>query len=116
MGSKGSRLSAQAPQKFSFWTFCTANGEHYAYPNSNIIPLGEAVGQVSQTTFFTPPQLSGAVERQAVAAALQTKSGADLLLNYVSEAKLTTVGFIFIFDYTVHGTAAQMEVGGKPLR
>ena len=27
MGSKGSRLSAQAPQKFSFWTFCTANGE-----------------------------------------------------------------------------------------
>ena len=89
---------------------------HYAYPNSNIIPLGEAVGQASQTTFFTPPQLSGAVERQAVAAALQTKPGADLLLNYVSEAKLITVWFIFIFDYTVHGTAAKMEVGGKPLR
>ena len=89
---------------------------HYSYPNSNVIPLGEAVGQVSQIAFFMPPELSGALERQAVEAALQTKPGAELLLNYVSEAKLTTVVFIFILDYTVHGTAAKMEVGRKPLR
>lgn len=89
---------------------------HYDYPNSNIKPLGEAVGKTSQVTLFVPPQQYGEIERQAVEAALRTKPGADLLINYVSETKLTILPIIYIMNYTVHGTAASMSVGSQKIK
>ena len=86
---------------------------HYDYPNSNIKPLGEAVGRTSQVTLFVAPQPNGEIERQAVEAALRTKSGADLLVNYVSETKITILPFVYIMNYSVHGTAATMQIGSQ---
>ncbi len=84
---------------------------HYDYPNSNVKPLGEAVGRTSQISLFVPPQPNGEIERQAVESALRTRQGADLLINYVSETKILMLPFINIMTYSVHGTAAAMPVG-----
>ena len=91
---------------------------HYDYPNSNIKPLGEAVGKASVTSFLVPiMSASGEQERQAVADALKTKPGADLLVNYISETKTTSImNLITIVDYTVHGTAASMLIDKQTLR
>ena len=60
---------------------------------------------------------SGEQERQAVADALKTKPGADLLVNYISETKTTSImNLITIVDYTVHGTAASMLIDKQTLR
>ena len=90
---------------------------HYDYPNSNVKPLGEAVGKVSQTSFFIPPMgINGEMERQAIEDALKTKPGSDILINYISETKRTMLPIINIIDYTVHGTAASMSVGIQKLK
>jgi hypothetical protein len=91
---------------------------HYDFPNSNIKPLGAAVGKASQVTLFIPPMLSGEIERLAVQEALSSKPGSHLLINYVSETKITSLGIIpiHIIDYTVHGTAASMSVGLQKIK
>ncbi len=90
---------------------------HYDYPNSNVKPLGEVVGKVSQTSFFIPPMgINGELERQAIEDALKTKPGADILINYISETKIMMLPIVNILDYTVHGTAASMSVGKQILK
>lgn len=44
---------------------------HYHYPNSNVKPLGEAVGSVSKVSLFARPQEHGEIQRKAVKEALQ---------------------------------------------
>ena len=89
---------------------------HFDYPNSNIKPLGQASGEASQISLFLPPSLSGELERQAVQAALSTKPGADILINYTAETKITALAFIYILAHKVQGTAASMSVGVQDLK
>ncbi len=91
---------------------------HYDYPNSNIKPLGEVVGKADRQISFIPPMrgANGEMERQAIEDALKTKSGADILINYIAETKATTFLYIYILDYTVHGTAASMSIDKQKLK
>lgn len=92
---------------------------HYDYPNSNIKPLGEVVGKADRQVSFLFPPINGAngeMERQAIDDALKTKSGADILINYIAETKMTIFPYIFILDYTVHGTAASMSIDKQKLK
>ncbi len=90
---------------------------HYDYPNSNIKPLGEAIGKARQISFLMPPMgASGEMEREAVEEALKTKPGADILVNYISETKTLMLPYIYVMDYTVHGTAASMLIGKQSLK
>ncbi|MFA5017559.1 MAG: hypothetical protein WC504_08430 [Methylobacter sp.] len=90
---------------------------HYDYPNSNIKPLGEVVGKADrQISFMLPTLANGEMERQAIENALKTKSGADILINYIAETKTTIFPYIFILDYTVHGTAASMSIDKQKLK
>ncbi len=91
---------------------------HFDYPNSNIRPIASASGSTAEVSIgFTPPMLSGEIERAAIADALSKQAGSDLLINYVGERKITSFfNLIHSQTYTVTGTAAKMEVGKQYLK
>jgi hypothetical protein len=91
---------------------------HFDYPNSNIKPIASTSGTVSEISFsFSPPNLSGELERIAIEDALKKQAGADILINFIGEQKTTQILILPIFSitYTVRGTAAKMEVGKQYL-
>lgn len=90
---------------------------HYDYPNSNIKPIANTSGTVSEMAISLKPLgLSGKLERQAISDALGKHSGTDILINYVGEQKRTSLVFIQSVTYTVTGTAAKMEIGKQYLK
>lgn len=90
---------------------------HFDYPNSNIRPLASTSGTVSEISFLTP-NLSGELERSAIADALNKQAGADILINYIGEQKTTQLLILPIYSitYTVRGTASATEVGKQYLK
>lgn len=93
---------------------------HFTYPNSNITPLGSVESSRSKTTFIIPPAISAEDVRGLISEALKKKPGADLIINYGVDTKLTIIPIpifsIFMLDMTLSGTAVKMEVGRKELQ
>lgn len=106
-----------------FLTACTNKSytlnpqSHYDFPNSNIKPIANTSGTVSEISFLSP-NLSGELERIAIADALQKQADADILINFIGEKKITQFLILPIYSvtYTVRGTAAKMEIGKQYLK
>lgn len=88
---------------------------HYVYPNSNVTPLGQTSSQIKKTGFLFPPTFKAKDVDQLYNNALAKYAGADLLIDYNIDTKITSF-FIFHFLKTsIVGTAAQMEVGKQDI-
>lgn len=92
---------------------------HFAYPNSNVEPLGRVTGSASKTRVFSAAVVDKEMIDVAYADALKQKGG-DLLINYKASTNTTMIPLpfipIFITEYTVDGTAAKMTVGRQELK
>jgi len=92
---------------------------HFAFPNSNVKPLGQVSAELSKTSFIVPPDLGAEDVRNLLDKALKQKVGADLIINYKVDTKITVIPIpIFTFytlTMTLSGTAASMETGEKEL-
>ncbi|MEY3758704.1 MAG: hypothetical protein RIR39_195 [Pseudomonadota bacterium] len=99
-------------------TFVTqlAPQSHFAYPNSNLYPLGHVSGRASKTSFGMP-DMSSALQYEAIANALEQKPGADLLLNSIHLMDVTQLLILPIVTvtYRVEGSAAKMTTGHQTL-
>lgn len=87
---------------------------HFDYPNSNVIPIGRAVGEASVTKIFDFPFPTADIEEEAIKNALKQKGG-DILINYVKFYDRTSILFIHTLTIRVEGTAAKMEIGKQKL-
>ena len=92
---------------------------NFAYPNSNVEPLGRVTGSASKTTVFSAAIVDKEMLDTAYANALKQKGG-DLLINYklTTETTMIPIPFIpiFITELKVDGTAAKMTVGKQELK
>ena len=87
---------------------------HYAFPNSNVVPLGNATGEASKVSLFMPVIADGKMVQDAVQRAMRAKGG-DLMIDYVEEQRTTAFLFLYVTTVTIRGTAAKMEVGVQGL-
>jgi hypothetical protein len=87
---------------------------HFEYPNSNVVPLGKAVGKASVTKFMAYPFKTAELEEEAINNALQ-QSGGDILINYMVFEERTVFLVFQTLTLRVEGTAAKMEVGTQKL-
>jgi hypothetical protein len=91
---------------------------HFAYPNSNIIPLGHVKGEASQFYLLHDMVVDPTLHEQAVQAAIKQKGG-DLLLDYHVRYDVKQYLPMFLLTestWVVEGTAAKMEIGKQTLR
>lgn len=89
----------------------------FAYPNSNIKPLGTVQAKVTKTG--SPPVLTLEDVKKAYNDALSQAEGANILINYKEDTTWTSVPlplFPSTVEYRIEGTAARMEVGTKALK
>lgn len=106
---------------------CTAkfgmmmDSDRFAYPNSNIEPLGRVNATVSSFNFFVCKKVDKEMYHEARYKALQQKGG-DMILN----AKFTTAVTVYpivppiiapcLTELTVDGTAAKQTIGRQELK
>ena len=90
---------------------------HFDYPNSNVIPLGHAVGEASTTSIFVPVVYDADLWEEAVRDAIRQKQG-DILIDYLLTIEVSTVPILQIYTttYQADGTVAKMEIGKQMLR
>jgi hypothetical protein len=101
---------------------CTVNlggygtNSHFAYPNSNVTPMGQVKASSSKISFFISPSFADEEIITLTQDAIAQKPGADLLLNFSLDTKLTSFVFVTKADITIEGTAAKLEVGTQELK
>lgn len=98
--------SAQSPQS------------HFAFPNSNVIPIGESQGSHSKLCgllIFNFGSPSGADQDIATKEALEKAKG-DILINVRTDSNTFFFpGLFTVCTTSVQGTAAKMEIGRQQL-
>lgn len=88
---------------------------HFSFPNSNVTPLGQVKSTLSRWSFFASP-VEGDDALNLVNEAIAQKPGADLMLNYILDTKITIFPpLIYKTEMVVEGTAAKMEIGEQEL-
>ncbi len=91
---------------------------HFAFPNSNVIPLGPAEGTASKLCgiLFINFGSPDAQDQEDATQQALSKANGDLLINVRTDSKLFMVPMLFATcSTTVRGTAARMEVGRQAL-
>jgi hypothetical protein len=91
---------------------------HFAFPNSNVIPLGEAQGSATKLCglLFVDWGSPDADDQDLATQRALEKSQGDLLINVRTDSSLFTVPMLFAICKTrVRGTSARMEVGRQIL-
>ena len=95
------------------------NASHFAYPNSNVIPLTEIEGSSSRVCgllIFAWSSTGVDDVNDALEDALLSQSGADLIVDAtVDSGVLMIPPFVTLCQVRVRGTAASMEVGMQQL-
>lgn len=98
----------------------TGHSSHFAFPNSNVQPLGPAKATVvtDQSIGVPSPIRSGDGDLKAFNAAIGKVSGADLLIDWTMKNEVKQAGPLPFYwtVSSVEGTAAKMEIGRKKLR
>lgn len=89
---------------------------HFSYPNSNVTPLKQVKATASRLSIIIPPSLHGTEIIKLTQDAIAQQSGADLLLNYSLDTKMTSFIFVHKMDTTITGTAAKMKIGTQELK
>lgn len=87
----------------------------FAYPNSNVTPVGPVAAEVTRTKL-----LSNYVDQQMLDEVLtkaMREKGADGLINYKLSVETTSYPIPFIYTTTlrVSGTAVKMTIGKQEL-
>lgn len=92
---------------------------HFAYPNSNITPLGRVSAETSRTRIFVAKAVDQEMMDEVIGKALKEKGG-DLLINAKVSTTVMWIPLVFINIFTttlrVDGTAAKQVVGQQQLR
>lgn len=91
---------------------------HFDFPNSNVIPLGQAHAEASVTSILMPRIMDADLQEQVVQNALK-ESGGDILIDATYYFKVIQIPFILpIYTTTlkVDGTSCKMEIGKKVLK
>jgi hypothetical protein len=88
----------------------------FAFPNSNITPLGPVKVEKSKTTFFVSPRWTIEDAKDAYNDALAQAHGANIIIDYKEDTAVTRIMGFTTLTYTIEGTAARMDVGKKPLQ
>ena len=89
---------------------------HFAYPNSNVQPLGHISATVSEGGFLFPPTLSKEKVLKLMSDGLAQKPGADMVVNYRLDTTYTSyIALYYVQTIKLEGTAAKMEVGEQDL-
>lgn len=93
--------------------------DRFAYPNSNVEPLGHVTGWASESGWFSAPMVDKKLMDAAISDALKQKGG-DMLINYKMTTSVTMIPIpivsYFITELKVDGTAAKMTIGKQELR
>ena len=84
---------------------------HFAYPNSNITPLGHIKATSKQGSFLIPPELTKDDIQKLMNDALAQKPGADMIVNYRLDTTYTLFPFYYLREIKIEGTAAKMQLG-----
>ena len=94
---------------------------HFAYPNSNVEPLGAVSAETSRTTVFVASTITKEMMDEVITKALKQK-GADMLLNYKLTTEVTMYPLvvlpisIFTTTLRLEGTAAKQTIGKQELK
>lgn len=88
---------------------------HFDFPNSNVVPVGKAVGEASRTKFLGTPMVTSDLMDEAVQNALQSRGG-DILINYIATANRSEFLGFHTLSYKVEGTACKTDIGTQMLR
>lgn len=89
---------------------------HFAYPNSNITPLGQVKVATSKSSILLPPDITYDDVKELINKGMAQKPGADLIINYKVDTTVTSyLGLFYSLEITLQGTAVKMEVGNKEL-
>lgn len=92
---------------------------HFAFPNSNVKPLGQVSGESSRTRIFIVKSVDKEMIDEAISNALKAKGG-DLLINYKNTTSVTMIPIPLFTIYTttlhIEGTACKMTIGRQELK
>lgn len=90
---------------------------HFAFPNSNVKPLGHVSAEVSKITICAPAMVDKEMIDEVMDKALKQKGG-DLLINYKNTTSVTFFPSIpiFITRVRLEGTACKMTIGRQYLK
>lgn len=91
---------------------------HFAFPNSNVKPLGHVSAEISKTTILVPSMVDKEMIDELMDKALKQKGG-DLLINYKASTSVTYIPIgipIFITKVRLDGTACEMTIGRQYLK
>lgn len=91
---------------------------HFSYPNSNVKPLGHVKSSMKKTRVLFPYSYKAEDIKGLIDEALAQKPGADLLINYKTNTRITALPFppyLIWQTVTLEGTAVSMEVGEQEL-
>ncbi len=96
-----------------------APNTHFAYPNSNITPLGPVSAETSRTTVIMAKAVDQQMLDEVFGKALKEKGG-DFLINAKITTTVTMIPIpilnIFITTLKVDGTAVKQTIGQQQLR
>lgn len=88
---------------------------HFAYPNSNVQPMGHISATVSEGKFLFPPRLDKEKILKLMNDALAQKPGADGIVNYRLDTTYTNYPYYIVQTVKLEGTAVKMQLGEKEL-
>lgn len=88
---------------------------HFAFPNSNVQPLGHISATVKEGGFLIPPTLTKEKVLKLTSDALGQKPGADMVINYRLDTTYTMYPLYYVQTIKLEGTAAKMQVGEQDL-
>lgn len=90
---------------------------HFAFPNSNVKPLGHVSAEVSKVRVFVAAMVDKKMIDEVMNKALKQKGG-DLLINYKNTTSVTFFPIvpIFVTKVRVEGTACEMTIGRQYLK
>ncbi len=88
---------------------------HFAYPNSNVQPMGHISATVSEGSFLIPPTLDKEKVLKLMNDALAQQPGADAVVNYRLDTTYTGYLIYYVQTVKLEGTAVKMQVGEQDL-
>ena len=84
---------------------------HFDYPNSNVLPVARVGGEATRSFFLSAPLITADIQEEAIMNALSKQADANILVNFMEFADITTLPFITVLKYRVEGVACKMEIG-----
>jgi len=93
--------------------------DRFAFPNSNVVPLGRVEASASKWSIFVPSIMYGEDLKKLREEALKQKGG-DIIINGKTVTKIKIVSLLYInffkTETTISGTAAKMTIGRQELK